>query len=54
MTSQDHAALALYQATKNEDRAVAEAMLEAFFTFPSQDEYERDLNVIRRCLERKS
>jgi hypothetical protein len=40
MTSQDHAALALYQATKNEDRAVADAMLEQFFSFPTLADYE--------------
>jgi hypothetical protein len=56
MTSQQeaNAALAIYQAARNEPRAVAESMLDQFFNFPSQDEYERDLDVIRRVLERKS
>jgi hypothetical protein len=54
MTPRDQAALELYQSTKSQDRAVAESMLDQFFNFPSQDEYERDLDVIRKCLERKS
>lgn len=54
MQPRDQEALAIYQASKNEPRAVAEAMLEVFFNFPSQDEYERDLDVIRKCLERTS
>lgn len=29
-------------------------LVQDFFNFPSQDEYERDLDVIRKCLERKS
>jgi hypothetical protein len=53
MTPRDQEALAIYQTTKNEPRAVAESMLDHFFNFPSQDEYERDLDVIRKCLERK-
>jgi hypothetical protein len=53
MSPHDQAALELYQATRNEPRAVAESMLDQFFNFPSQDEYERDLDVIRKCLERK-
>jgi hypothetical protein len=40
MTAHDHAALALYQLTRNEPRAVADAMLEHFFSFPSLSEYE--------------
>lgn len=54
MSPQDHAALALYQATKHEDRAVAESMLEQFFNSQTLADYERDLDVIRKCLERKS
>jgi hypothetical protein len=54
MSPRDEAALSLYQSTKNQDRAVAESMLEHFFTFPSLADYERDLDVIRKCLERKS
>jgi hypothetical protein len=53
MLARDQEALALYQETKNEPRAVAESMLDQFFNFQSQDEYERDLDVIRKCLERK-
>lgn len=54
MTPRDEAALALDQSTKGQDRAVAEILLDQFFNFPSQDEFERDLDVIRRVLERKS
>jgi hypothetical protein len=54
MLARDQEALALYQATKHEPRAVAAALLDQFFNFPSQDEFERDLDVIRRVLERKS
>ena len=54
MTPRDEAALSLYQSTKGQDRAVAEILLDQFFNFPSQDEFERDLDVIRKCLERKS
>lgn len=53
MSPRDQAALELYQASRSEPREVAESMLEHFFTFPSLIEYERDLDVIRRCLERK-
>jgi len=53
MTPRDQAALSLYQSTKGQDRAVAESLLDHFFNFPSQDEFERDLDVIRKCLERK-
>jgi len=54
MTPRDEAALSLYQSTKGQDRAVVETLLDNFFNFPSQDEFERDLDVIRKCLERKS
>jgi hypothetical protein len=54
MTPRDQSALELYQSTKGQDRAVAESLLDQFFSFPSQDEFERDLDVIRKCLERKS
>lgn len=54
MSPRDEAALSLYQSTKNQDRAVAESMLEQFFNFPSLADYERDLDVIRKCLECKS
>lgn len=54
MQPRDQEALAIYQETKHEPRAVAESMLDQFFNFPSQDEFERDLDVIRKCLERKS
>lgn len=53
MQPRDQEALAIYQAARNEPRAVAESMLEHFFTFPSLTDYERDLDVIRKCLERK-
>lgn len=56
MTSQQTAneALAIYQASRGECRAVMESRLEHFFSFPSLSEYERDLEIIRQCLERKS
>jgi hypothetical protein len=53
MTSQHQAdiALSIYQAHRKSPEI--EALLDQFFNFPSQDEYERDLDVIRKCLERK-
>jgi hypothetical protein len=54
MQPRDQEALAIYQETKHEPRAVAERLLEQFFNAPSRDEYERDLDVIRQVLERKS
>lgn len=54
MQPRDQEALALYQATRHEDRAVAESMLDQFFNFPSQDEFERDLEVLRQLFGRKS
>lgn len=52
MTTRDEAALALFQA--NRKNPEIEVLLDQFFRFPTQDEYERDLDVIRKCLERKS
>jgi hypothetical protein len=54
MSPRDETALALYQLTRHEPRAVAAALLDQFFNFPSQDDFERDLDVIRECMERKS
>jgi len=54
MQPRDQAALDLYQSTKSQDRAVAESMLDQFFNFPSQDEYERDIEILRQLFARKS
>jgi hypothetical protein len=54
MTPRDQEALAIYQETRNEPRAVAESMLDQFFNFPSQDEYERDIEILRQLFARKS
>jgi hypothetical protein len=54
MQPRDQEALELYQRTKSEPRAVAESMLEHFFNFPSQDEFERDIEILRQLFARKS
>ncbi len=53
MTPRDQEALAIYQETKHEPRAIAERLLDQFFNRIRADEYERDLDVIRECLEQK-
>lgn len=52
MTSQQEAdaALRLYQATKSEDRAVAESILDQFFFFPTAAEYEATLGRLTEAL----
>jgi len=54
MQLRDQQALELYQSTKSEPRAVAEAMLDHFFTFPSQAEFDRDIEILRQLFARKS
>jgi hypothetical protein len=54
MQPRDQEALALYQATKGQDRSVAESLLDHFFNFPSQDEFERDIEILRQLFARKS
>jgi hypothetical protein len=54
MQPRDQEALAIYQETKHEPRAVAESMLDQFFNFPSQDEFERDIEILRQLFARKS
>ncbi len=53
MTSQQIAdqSLALYQRTRQEPRAVAEAMLEQFFRFASAADYEEQLKAVARQME---
>ncbi len=54
MQPRDQEALAIYQETKHEPRAVAESMLDQFFNFPSQAEYDADIEVLRQLFARKS
>lgn len=51
MHPRDQEALEFFQA--NRKNPEIEVLLDQFFKFPTQDEYERDLDVIRKCLERK-
>ncbi len=46
MTPRDQEALAIYQETKHEPRAVAERLLEQFFSRTRADEYEEQLRCV--------
>ena len=53
MTSQQHAneALALYQSNRNNPEI--EALLEAFFNFPTSDEYKRQQSCVAEIFSAK-
>ena len=46
MTPRDEAALALYQSNKRNPEI--EALLDAFFNFPTSNEYEAQLDLLRK------
>jgi hypothetical protein len=52
MQPRDQEALELYQA--NRKNPEIEALLDQFFRFPTQAEYEQDIEVLRQLFARKS
>lgn len=52
MTARDEAALALYQA--NRKNPEIETLLDQFFNFPTQAQYDADIEVLRQLFARKS